>query len=306
MHLDKQQRVVVEIPTQVFSGIVDYAGLFPPAGLDMAETVRNYASYSKGPDAGLLARLVVPVFRLDEFADAVGELRDDAIDVWPLSVLVQPERESSIDQVARFVDLFQRKTDARVVVDSIETRASSASEIRTISRMILPAWHPHFEIPIVATMDLIDAIKEVGGSAKIRTGGLTGEAFPSSQQIATFIHACTQQQVRFKATAGLHHAVRCSAPFTYEEDSPSGCMHGFLNVLLAAALSQSGASVPEMVNALEEEQLSAFVFDNTGVRWNSHFVSYQDLVNARKTLFSSFGSCSFTEPVAEFRAMRLL
>ena len=51
-------------------GLVDYAGLFPPAALAMAEAARRYAAYLGSPEAWMLGRFVVPVERLDELADA--------------------------------------------------------------------------------------------------------------------------------------------------------------------------------------------------------------------------------------------
>lgn len=40
---------------------VDYAGLFPPAKLDMETAVRNYASYQEGEHSWALGRFIVPV-----------------------------------------------------------------------------------------------------------------------------------------------------------------------------------------------------------------------------------------------------
>jgi hypothetical protein len=307
LNLGDQQRPVVSVPKQVLRGIIDYAGLFPPAGLGMAETVRNYAAYSKSPEAWVLSRLVVPALRLEEFAHAAGELDADAIDVWSLSVLLIPNSESDIAKAASFPDSCLRKTGVRVAIDCVETKASVAEEIRVIAKTLPPEWTSYFEIPIGADIvELIDAIREVGACAKIRTGGLTGDAFPSVQQIANFVRTCAAQNVRFKATAGLHHAIRSVHPFTYEKQSPSGCMHGFLNLLLATALARAGLNESAIVGLLGEERADAFVFEETDVRWNSHSISYGDLVRARETLFVSFGSCSFTEPITELRAMRLL
>src|SRR5688500_6833993 len=51
---------------------VDYAGLLPPALLDMAGAVAEYASYLASPDRWALGRFVVPAARLSELA-AEGE-----------------------------------------------------------------------------------------------------------------------------------------------------------------------------------------------------------------------------------------
>ena len=36
----------------LMEGLIDYAGLFPPASLDMPTAVRNYAAYRKSPVNG--------------------------------------------------------------------------------------------------------------------------------------------------------------------------------------------------------------------------------------------------------------
>jgi hypothetical protein len=53
----------METTRALMHGIVDYAGLFPPASLDMPKTVANYARYRSGEDRWALGRLVVPLKR---------------------------------------------------------------------------------------------------------------------------------------------------------------------------------------------------------------------------------------------------
>ena len=38
----------------LLTGVVDYAGLFPPARLPLDEAIRNYARYRQGSDAWML------------------------------------------------------------------------------------------------------------------------------------------------------------------------------------------------------------------------------------------------------------
>ena len=81
--------------TALVSNLIDYAGLFPPASLDMAATVANYAEFVSGDDAWMLERLIVPVARLDEFeAAAAGKLPGDDDDPWPISALTTVDRLS--------------------------------------------------------------------------------------------------------------------------------------------------------------------------------------------------------------------
>ena len=53
----------------LLTGLIDYAGLFPPAKLDMATNVRNYATYLAGDHAFALGRMKCPITRLDELTE---------------------------------------------------------------------------------------------------------------------------------------------------------------------------------------------------------------------------------------------
>ena len=96
---------------------------------------------------------------------------------------------------------------------------------------------------------LVAAIARRGGRAKMRTGGVTAEAFPTAAQVLRFLRACTEARVPFKATAGLHHPLRAEYRLTYAPDSPRGTMFGFLNVFLTAVLLRHGLSDKDALGA---------------------------------------------------------
>ncbi|HVR41228.1 MAG TPA: hypothetical protein VMU84_19195 [Thermoanaerobaculia bacterium] len=146
----------------------------------------------------------------------------------------------------------------------------------------------------------LDAIARAGLRAKIRTGGVTPDAFPSTESVAQFIRACKEKGIAFKATAGLHHPVRCVKPLTYEPDAPTGTMHGFLNVFLAALF------VDDTEEILRETDPRAFVFTDEGVRWRDHFASTDEIARMRRDFAMSFGSCSFEEPIEDLKELRFL
>ena len=76
------------------------------------------------------------------------------------------------------------------------------------ARSAIPATLDRFvEIPLDGTRDAwLDAIAEAGCSAKVRTGGLTADRFPSPASLAALLAACAHRGLPLKATAGLHHA----------------------------------------------------------------------------------------------------
>lgn len=149
----------------------------------------------------------------------------------------------------------------------------------------------------IADIHLLDAIARHGVRAKIRTGGITPDAFPAIDNVAEFLRACKAKGVAFKATAGLHHPLRCVKPLTYEPNAPLGTMHGFLNVFLAAALLDHADAI------LAEHDPHAFAFDDDGASWRGHRVSTEEIITMRRDFATSFGSCSFEEPINDLKEL---
>jgi hypothetical protein len=147
-----------------------------------------------------------------------------------------------------------------------------------------------------ADLSLIPELKRRGLRAKIRTGGVTQDAFPSAEAVAEFIRACRREGVPFKATAGLHHPLRCARPLTYEPNAAVGTMHGFVNVFIAAALPDDAEAI------LEETDPRAFAFTDDAATWRDRRVDLAGL-KAMRTFATSFGACSFEEPIDELKEL---
>jgi hypothetical protein len=121
--------------------------------------------------------------------------------------------------------------------------------------------------------------------------------------VASFIHACVHAGVPFKFTAGLHHALGGAFPLTYAPDAERAPMFGFLNVFLASALCADAGEVPEMRRLLTESSPDAIRFSEQAVSWRERAFDRALLARVRENVAVAFGSCSFTEPVAEVRAL---
>ncbi len=122
----------------------------------------------------------------------------------------------------------------------------------------------------------LDAIAALGLHAKVRCGG---SQVPSTGELAGFVRACRERGIAFKATAGLHHAVR-----TDDE-------HGLLNLLAAVVFGDED-------DALGEEEADAFRLGSDGFGWRGRVATGDEIVRARRERLRSIGSCSFFEPIA--------
>jgi hypothetical protein len=283
----------------LLSGIVDYAGLFPPAALDMPAAAHNYAAYRREPDAWMLGRFVVPVNRLGEL-----ERELNAIDVgepWQLSALL------GVDAVADIAaaDAFNARNAERARVDSLEGKLASTAAIDAAANAAAGRFALFAEIPVNEDpRTLVEAIRHAGIAAKIRTGGITADAFPPAADVVRFMRRCAEAHVPFKATAGLHHPLRAEYRLTYAPDAPRGMMYGYLNLFLAAALLEDLTDA-EAIALLEERGRSAIEVTPDALRWRGHELRPDRASAARGQMALSFGSCSFREPVDELHALSL-
>lgn len=285
--------------------IIDYAGLFPPSQISMAEAVRNYAAYKKSDYSWMLGRFVVVVARLDEFMEYADEyLSGDAKNGWRLSVLAGEDVYDSI----RRVDRFNSQNASRVLCDTLEIKVMTSSEIENTVSVLPNYLTAYFEIPTAAALaDMVSTLAIRGQRAKIRTGGLTADAFPSTAEIIRFMRTCLAANVPFKATAGLHHPLRCFKPLTYAPDSPSGTMHGFLNLFLATGFARQGYKSNILEGVLEDEFYESFEFSEGAVTWHRDYIlTVQQIALMRERSLISFGSCSFDEPVEDLKDIGIL
>lgn len=287
---------------------IDYAGLFPPAGLDMGAAAGNYAEYLSGDAAWALGRFILPVNRLPEFEQAAKRHLPlkPADPPWHLGALAGPDLAGDLDRVAEFNRRHAVPGAGAAKVDTVELKAGSVGAIEDIMHRMPRHLQTYIEIPIDSDpRELITAIARLGGRAKVRTGGVTPEAFPSTADLVRFLHVSTRTRVPFKATAGLHHPLRAEYRLTYAPGSATGVMFGFLNLFLAAAFLRAGMDETDAARVLEEESPDAFRLEQRGISWNKHRLSLDALRGARQELVS-FGSCSFSEPIAELQALHLL
>lgn len=289
--------------------LIDYAGLFPPAELPMAEAVRNYADYRRSEHSWMLGRFIVPVSRLDEFEQAAAEYwpRESEDGYWKLSVLGGVNLEADMARINSFSRRFTVAENRPVMIDTIEFKAASIGEFEAAMRVMHPTLTCFVEIPINDDpRELIKAIGAEGAFAKVRTGAVTADGFPGSQHLARFLATCAEEDVAFKATAGLHHPLRSVNRLTYKPDSASAMMHGFLNVFLAAAFAQNGMSVERLTELLNEISPEAFRFEQDAVFWRDEMLVVSHIRNTRNLFAIAFGSCSFTEPIEDLQRLQLL
>jgi len=275
----------------LLDGIIDYAGLYPPAALDMHTALRNYLSFGRSQHASASGRFIVNINRLTELREVAG----DSIRHLRLSVLASPDTDWN-SLAGLLHDGF--------TIDTIEIKTDLPSQIAHIARCIPSDLTAHFEVPFDSPVsETLDAISAAGARVKLRMGGLVADAFPPALTVANMLKALADRRIPFKATAGLHHPIRSHHPFTYAPDSPSGTMHGFLNLACAAALLYFGGDVSQAILLLDEQNPDAWHITPDTIAWRNVRWSTDQLRSFREKFFTSFGSCSFAEPMDDLEAL---
>ena len=284
---------------------IDYAGLFPPAGLSMPEAVISFATYRNSNYSWMLGRFVVTASRLDEFFDIARDFisRDDE-QPWRISVIVGQDVKGDLETIRDF----NQANGHGIVCDAVEIKAETSSMVENVAEDLPVGASAYFEVPLDERMtDLIAAISMAGQRAKIRTGGLTPDSFPNTTEIIRFVRTCLGANVLFKATAGLHHPIRCFRPLTYESDAPMGTMHGFLNLFLMTGFALDGYRPTLLNDVMEEEFDEVFRFEDQSVIWRENFIlNLVQIGRIRSLGIQSFGSCSFEEPIGDLQKLGVL
>jgi hypothetical protein len=282
------------------SGAFDYAGLFPPASLNMASAVQEYVALRASDPGILMSRFVCPI---DALGDFWSEASKTSVDEWSLTVLGSGMTGLRAD--LETLQRFEEQTSGRANVEGYEIRASGPGDVRP--ELLKPLANAGFdecfvEIPWVTEQpDLLHLLAEfevIG--AKVRMGGGDRFAYPATADVATFLQECINLDLAFKLTAGLHHPIRRKHP------KIDAMEHGFLNVLMAACLGLvDDLSRVEIERILADESADRFWFREDDLGWGD-FDATREEVSDFRDLFAAIGSCSITEPYEDLRGLELV
>ncbi|MGQ0764049.1 MAG: hypothetical protein ACT4OZ_00090 [Gemmatimonadota bacterium] len=278
---------------------IDYAALFPPAELDLSVAAGNHLQYACGSDAWALGRFVVPR-RMLAGIDHVPGVQSHQVRL-DLSVLVGSgeDRDADLDAIALFN--LDRPNGPRI--SAVEGRAVAEADMDDLARFAEAGLDTFVELaPHAGSAALVDSLARAGKGrmmAKLRTGGVTREAFPSAQQLVAFIRACHGAGARFKATAGLHHACAGTYALTYHEGSDRAPMFGYLNLMAAAILVRRDEPDDAIMSVLDPRTVPVVAMDDSRFVFGGLTFSVEEVKAMRSELLVSFGSCSFREPIDE-------
>lgn len=315
----------------LMEGLIDYAGLFPPAKLPLEEAVAKFAAYRAGADAWMLGRFIIQASRLKEL-DAHRARFTARL---PLDVSALGRGGATADEflhnlqldavdIHRFVESWDPRASVRVIELRLPEEVLQRGEAGAVGRVVQAATSALRALPAGAEVSsffeagapgtlaetlepVVHGIREgatgsggVLAGFKLRCGGVEASAFPGVEDVARAITVCRDAGVPLKCTAGLHHPVR------HYNEGVGTHMHGFLNVFGGALLARGRRlSWREVAAIIECERAADFGFGEA-FSWRGESVGADEVRRIRRGEVISFGSCSFDEPREDLASLGLL
>src|SRR5438477_3118558 len=253
---------------------IDYAGMFPPCSLELESALGKQAQYVRLHDRWMLGAFVLPVGGFEaakEFLslfDPLRPLRVSALGPKTENGAAFREALAETDAVIRpfaahNVDLVSVVQREMFLPHDVEL--AFLKEARSLIGNLPAFW----EAPPGKTEQTIALLAELNSDVdkppfgyKLRTGGVTADAFPTSQQIARALVGAAKHRVPIKFTAGLHHPIR------QFRDEVKTKMHGFLNMLGAAVLgAEHEWNEQQTLEMLDAENAASFLFGDDSFAW---------------------------------------
>jgi hypothetical protein len=270
-----------------WSGLVDDAAVFPPGDAALPDAVAAYVARRDEWYADLVGPLVVKDTQLPDVAADVPVsvvLTGGAGAVAGVAALAAERGHRLLALEAAVRDLDDLAGNVRRLNAAVDAARADGGLADTQVYVELPQTPPTPDWLAAA-----DAVAEAESRLKFRTGGLEADLFPDASTVAAWIDAALDRETAYKCTAGLHHAVR-------HRDHATGFEHhGFINVLLATRRAFDGGLVAEVAEVLDDHYANDLVA----------LARTSDLAGARRW-FTSYGSCSITEPLDDLIGLGLL
>jgi hypothetical protein len=312
--------------TSLLDGIIDYAGLFPPAQLPMDEALARFVEHRSSEDGWMLARFVCPAVRLDELEPLVTDADSSQL---PIAISVLGRGGDTLENFLESVNADEEKMAAfaaslgdRVEIDAFEVRLPEAGGVAVAvnqawgrltgngSRSLTPffeisllgEWRPRLPAAVAAVRDT-DRKAGDGNRVglKIRCGGLEAAAIPEIEAVAAAIATCRATDVPLKATQGLHH------PFRHHDPELDTWVHGFINLFTASVLAHvHDLPVKQLIEIVADVDPEAFRIGPERLGWRHLEAFAEEVAQSRQNLLTSFGSCSFSEPRDDLRGLEIV
>lgn len=304
----------IPVLQEFLNELIDYAGLFPPAKLELSRAIQNYSNYISSEHSWMLGPFVIPATilnRLQLYKNFFKNKRLLRLSVTGTKGISSKNVIQCLKEDYRNIREFLIQNSTWSKIEKLEIPLPPEKPSKALLEKILSISQEinsdvFCEIPLVnlnnwkenllETLDVIadfNSVNEVSIGVKLRTGGIKAELIPKPEQVAKAIALSRDRELRMKFTAGLHYPVRM---FRNEVKTE---MHGFLNVFMAGMLAYKfNFDEAQIEKILKDEYVNHFQIGKNRLSWQNYILFTDDIKRFRKKL-CSFGSCNFNEPKDE-------
>lgn len=281
-------------------GIIDYAGLFPPASLDLETALHNYKNHMNSRNKWMLGRFIIPAGKLlitppgDYFfsvilSDPFSREQTEGLTIFAPQInsieTKLPDKGSKLGEISKYIDTIKKVTTSAGIKET---------------KIFIEASDPNQSFKIISLLGRMNADTKHSLGFKLRCGGINSQAFPEPNEVAAAIMACQTFDIPLKFTAGLHHPIR------NHSQRYNTMQYGFLNIFSAALLAFGGKLNDwEIKDCLVDENFDNFVFTDTYFSWKNRSMPVDEIKQLRREKVIGFGSCSFKEPMADLKSLGL-
>lgn len=306
------------------AALIDYAGLFPPAKLNLDAALQEYLHHLKEEQAWMIGRFIIPGAQLENLMPYRDALLAAGVRFSVLGLPGETPARASMEtvRVARdFEDELGRSVacdrfELKLPLEAVGTDDAVGEVLLDIDEALRPSAERNGEV--IAALELPithdkapSAIERLAAGVaehnargdgptlalKFRCGGVTPDLVPDAERLGAAIATSVRHGAPFKATAGLHH------PFPNDDDAVGARMHGFVNVFGAAVLAAvHDLDAGAVAEILHDDDASHFALEER-LSWRSLRASAEQVDAARRTRALSYGSCSFEEPREDLQAL---
>lgn len=270
--------------------LVDDAAVFPPGDAPLTDAVAAYTARSTEWYADFVGPLVVRDTDLPDVPEPLPlavVVTGGAGAIEGPAALAQRKGHRLVALEIALRDPDDLAGNARRVNLAVDAaRDAGVLEEETRIHVELPGTGPGE--PTYGWLAAADVVAEAEHRLKFRTGGLTPDAFPSAETLVAWVDAALDRELPFKCTAGMHRAVRHTA-------ADGQVHHGFVNLLVATSMLIDGAPREDARRLLESDDVATVTAE-----------AMNTFLDGARRWFTSFGSCSVTEPVESLVATGLL
>jgi hypothetical protein len=291
------------------SGLIDYAGLFPPASLPLDKSISNFNLYMKSQYHWMLSQFIIPVKLLHSLD--VNQL--DAFSAEnPLQLSILPQlNEGEIDEIYDFLH-----THPQIKITGCEVKINNQEQLKDVELYLsqlknristnfstfyeVDCLSDNWENNIEFITDYISLL-DCDDGFKLRCGGVEAFMFPPSNRIVYAMEQCKTKNIPMKFTAGLHHPIR------HYHSSVHTKMYGFFNIFLAGMYNfKYSLSETDLITIIEIEDAKEFTFVEDEIKWRDYSLTSVEIEKFRNEKLISYGSCSFDEPCEDLTELGLL